>query len=356
MGLIPRLAPREGLLREKRHRRATEGRIINLTSSIPLCYFLKLRDWSGGIMHSKQIHARNRWVVLSCVTFLWLVSCETLWSIRGFLGAEDETSIALVVMTYNIFRKRHDDQTERRWNNRRDLVVENIGRVSPDVFGLQEALRIQIDYIQSQLPEYRWYGVGRDNGESAGEHVPIFYRKDRFHVDAEGTFWFSNTPDTPSIGGSDWGNPTVKRISSWVRLVETNTSKSFYFFNLHLESERSGQHSRERSVALLGKKIRDRAHPEDPVIVAGDFNMLPENSAMRYFMATLGYGDDYTALEEIPDDEYTYQSWGSGSRYRLDYILSSPDTLWARSTVNHRSGSDHYPVVTRLLLATAAQD
>ncbi|MFV1858279.1 MAG: endonuclease/exonuclease/phosphatase family protein, partial [Anaerolineales bacterium] len=253
-------------------------------------------------------------------------------------------------MTYNIFRKRHDDPAERRWNNRRDLVVENISRVSPDVFGLQEDLRTQIDYIQSQLPEYGWYGVGRDDGKSAGEHAAIFYLKDRFNIDAEGTFWFSNTPDTPSIGGSEWGNPKVKRISSWVRLVETNTGKSFYFFNLHLESEPSGQHSRERSVVLLGKKIEDRAHPEDPVIIAGDFNMLPKNAAMRYLIATLGYGDDYTALEEISDDEYTYQSWGSGSRYRLDYILSSPDTLWARSAVHYWSGSDHYPVVTELLL------
>jgi len=94
-------------------------------------------------------------------------------------------------MTYNIYRKRHDDPTERMWNNRRDLVVENISRASPDVFGLQEALRTQIDYIHSQLPEYSWYGVGRDDGESAGEHAAIFYRKERFHVDAEGTFWFS---------------------------------------------------------------------------------------------------------------------------------------------------------------------
>ncbi len=307
-------------------------------------------------MHLKQFYAWDLWRTLSFVTVLWLISCETLWSIRGSLGAEDDNSIGLVVMTYNIFRKRHDDPTERRWNNRRDLVVENISRVSPDVFGLQEALRTQIDYIHNQLPEYSWYGVGRDDGESAGEHAAIFYRKDRFHVEAEGTFWFSNTPDTPSIGGSEWGNPKVRRISSWVRLVETKTGKSFYFFNLHLESEPSGQHSRERSVVLLGKKIRDRAHPEEPVIIAGDFNMLPQNSAMRYMIATLGHGDDFTVLEEIPDDEYTYQSWASGSRHRVDYILSSPDTLWARSTVYHWSGSDHFPVVSKLLLATAPQD
>lgn len=267
-------------------------------------------------------------------------SCEALQQIA-------KKTIELEVMTYNIYRADPSGPDEWKWRNRKTQVVQNIKMIHPDVFGVQEAGRGQIDYLLDELPDYNWYGVGRDDGDDQGEHAAIFWLKGRFQADSRGTFWFSNRPDTPgSKPGSRWGNPHHPRICSWVRLIERETNKAFYFYNLHLEHGDRNV-AREKSVELLGERIESRAHPKSLFLVVGDFNAKSTDDAILYVVNNLGYLDTYAETNENLDDGYTTLG---GSRY--DYIFVHPKAkgLLTDSIVPKWGGSDHYPLVTNLLL------
>src|SRR5690606_9156534 len=82
------------------------------------------------------------------------------------------------VMSYNI-RFASSDGPDR-WELRRDGVLERIRAFEPDVLGLQEVLSSQAEFLISELPDYTFVGVGRDDGHKAGEMVPILFRNRTF--------------------------------------------------------------------------------------------------------------------------------------------------------------------------------
>lgn len=103
------------------------------------------------------------------------------------------------VVTYNIRCDSPEDR-ENTWQERRHWLAAQIRFHAPDIFGVQEAFKHQLDFLQEQLPAYAWLGVGRDDGCEAGEYAAIFYRKSRFQVEESGTFWLSPTPEIVSKG------------------------------------------------------------------------------------------------------------------------------------------------------------
>ena len=60
----------------------------------------------------------------------------------------------LTVATFNVRLATRGDQGTRNWNARKDLVVETIRKMSPDLLGVQEALPQQMDYLSEGLPGY----------------------------------------------------------------------------------------------------------------------------------------------------------------------------------------------------------
>ncbi len=89
------------------------------------------------------------------------------------------------VMSFNIRYGTAEDGENAR-ARRRDLVVETIRAFDPDVPGLQEALRFQLDELAEALPGYTEVGVGRDDGAQAGECAAILFRTTRFERLASG--------------------------------------------------------------------------------------------------------------------------------------------------------------------------
>jgi hypothetical protein len=92
---------------------------------------------------------------------------------------EDQDYIVFVpelkVCSFNI---RFDNPADgfNNWENRRKAVVSFLAVESLDIFGLQEVLKNQLDYIEKSLPDYTRIGVGRDDGISAGEYAPVFFQ------------------------------------------------------------------------------------------------------------------------------------------------------------------------------------
>lgn len=292
----------------------------------------------------------------------------------------------LRVMTFNI-RYGTAGDGENRWGRRRELVFDVFRRHRPDVVGLQEALRFQLDEIRAAVPGYGEIGVGREDGQKAGEYSAILYREDRLRPVKSGTFWFSDTPEV--VGSKSFGN-TLPRICTWARFEDRDGGGAFWFFNLHIDHQ--SQRSRERSVELLARRIAaSREQADEPVIVTGDFNAAEQNPAVTYLVGASGAWvqsarrsaaqpmvgdgprdaegdrlglatrpaldeksrlvDTFRTLHPDAREVGTFNDFkGTKTGDKIDYILVSQGvtTLAAEILRDHRDGrypSDHFPVL-----------
>ena len=249
----------------------------------------------------------------------------------------------LSVMSFNIRYGTAADGADA-WPHRHARVIGVIQGHHPDILGLQEALEFQLEEIEARLPEYGRVGVAREDGVRQGEFSAILYRKSRFEVREQGTFWFSPSPEVP--GSKGWGN-NITRICSWARFYDRELARSFYVYNLHLDHESSP--SRERSVELLARRISERSS-QDPVLVLGDFNAGEDQPPLRYLLAKIPLTDTFRALHPDSSLVATYHAFtGRTEGPRIDHILASRG--WRvksggidRSNEAGRYPSDHYPV------------
>jgi endonuclease/exonuclease/phosphatase family metal-dependent hydrolase len=253
-------------------------------------------------------------------------------------------------MTFNIRHGLADDG-ENHWNLRRELVFDMLAEQAADVIGLQEALGFQLKEVKRAVPGYQTVSASRDEGGSKGEACPILYRRDRYTLAESGTFWFSNTPW--KAGSKHWGNQ-YPRICTWVRLMEKDTDKHFYVYNLHLDHQ--SQHSRQYSMELLAKEVAKRKHP-DPVIIMGDFNMETDNPAMTRFKEDgprERYIDVWHHLHPDQPGIKTYHAFGTQpSGPCLDHILIDEsidimEVVIDARKIRDRYPSDHFPVTALL--------
>jgi len=287
------------------------------------------------------------------VQFLAMASLA-LWLTTALPGyAKPEAHIDLKAMTFNIrYGKARDG--ENHWDKRKEQVFGVIQNHSPDIVGLQEALRFQIDEIKESLPGYAEIGTARQ-GEKEGEYSAILYRIDRFVVDESGTFWLSDTPEVPS---ASWGNKYL-RICTWGHFTDKQSSLTFYFYNTHWDHR--SQPSREKSARLIADTIQKRTHP-DPAILTGDFNAGESNPAIEH----LGKRKDtrnpdqpllVNTFRTLHPNEKTVGTFngfkGKTNGDMIDYIFATPDILPLQSTIirdeqNGRYPSDHFPIAAKL--------
>ena len=252
----------------------------------------------------------------------------------------------LRVMTFNI-RYGTANDGENSWPKRREMLFDVIREFRPDVFGVQEALAFQVEQLEDALPGYEHFGVGRDDGAQAGEFAAIFYRTERLQFVDGGTFWLSDTPEV--VGSTTWGND-LTRICTWAEFRDRAGGEDarFRLYNNHWDHQ--SQPARERSAALVVKKIAAEAAGL-PVLVTGDFNADEDNAAV----ATILHGDPPlrdTFREVHPDVKNVGTFTGFAPQAdgrKIDYVLVTPQ--WrvqaadiVRTQVDGRHPSDHFPV------------
>ena len=271
-----------------------------------------------------------------------------LFTLQSFVSAFE-----IDALSFNI-RFDNPKDGENAWPNRKEMVGQWVKSESPDVIGLQEALRHQIDDIKKVATAYSEYGVGRDDGKSRGEHCTILYLKKRFSLDKSdcGTFWFSDTPE--KIASKSWGNE-IPRICTWVRLIEKKTNKGFYVYNVHYDHR--SQPSRLGASKLIIEKISKRKQSNEPIILMGDFNAAENNPAIKIFKEEpLKLLDTFRVVK--PDEEMvkTFHGFRGGSYPggKIDHVFILPSTAKissasiVRFNKNKRYLSDHYPVRAKL--------
>lgn len=257
----------------------------------------------------------------------------------------------LSVMTFNI-RYAHT-QPPNLWPDRLPVISDLIERRRPDIIGTQEGLYHQLVDLETSLPEFAWIGTGRD-GDSKGEFMAVFYRKDRLEPLAYENYWLS---DTPMIAGSrTWGNNHPRMVTS-VRFRDRRNGGEFLFVNTHFDHE--VQHSRDRSAALILARLGSTPAGM-PVILAGDFNVgAGDNPVYTLLTGASGFTDSWVAAGN-PDTLGTFHGFNGvtaakGAR-RIDWILTRGpiSVLSSEIVTDARDGqlpSDHFPVVAHLRLA-----
>lgn len=272
------------------------------------------------------------------IRFVFLLSIAVMLICGGCGSREKDVEIKYI--SYNI-RYANASDGDNAWDIRKPATKEMIEREQPDVFGLQEALIGQLQYIDSNFPQYSRVGVGRDDGKEEGEFMAVYYRNDKFKLLENGNFWLSETPDQCSMG---W-DAACKRIVTWAKLKDLDSKKVFYVFNTHLDHV--GEVAREQSILLIVKKIDEIVKKDKaPVFLSGDFN---SNVSSPIFDPLKNIMKDSRAI--LPESEWipTYNSFGNGGDSMIDYIFYKNAEVQDFKTLNGDYGkpyiSDHYPVM-----------
>lgn len=261
----------------------------------------------------------------------------------------------LTVMSYNLRFGSADDGPDR-WELRRDSLVGLIKRHDPMVLGTQECLDFQAQYIADQLPEYTWFGLGRE-ADGTGEMTAILFKKSRLLPLESGHLWLSETPDVP--GSISWDS-SLTRIASWVKFYDRVNQRSFYFYNTHFDHR--GAVARLESARRLEERIRTQ-HDGEPVVLTGDFNAAGGTSEPWKALTAGPLKDTWDTAEETRGVAMTWNGFRppvAGEERRIDWILATPEVRILSCEIdayseNGRFPSDHMPVIAQISLAARDQ-
>lgn len=188
--------------------------------------------------------------------------------------ATEPVGLQLRVVTSNVRYMKANDK-ENGWDFRKERLAAALNSINADVIGTQEGYAEQIQFLNKKLKNYKYVGVGREDGKKKGEHSAIFYNKKRFKAVSCGNFWLSETPDVPSKG---WDAACI-RVATWAFLQEKSTGKRFFFVNTHLDHV--GVLARRNGVALLCQKAKEIGG-DCPMVITGDFNVYKESDDIAY--------------------------------------------------------------------------
>jgi endonuclease/exonuclease/phosphatase family metal-dependent hydrolase len=258
------------------------------------------------------------------------------------------------IATYNI---RYDGHTDlaNDWSERKVPIFNYVLKNQIEVIGFQEVLNNQLLDLQTLLPQYKFVGVGRDDGQNKGEYSPIFYDSTKFEALRSGTFWLSPTPEIPSKG---W-DAALNRICTYVLLKKRNNDRELtWVFNTHFDHVgiEARLHAAELILDQISKKLKDI---DAPVLLVGDFNMEETDAGIELIKAQF---KDFSCIQ-IPDRKRakkyhemcfptTFNGFTTTSTddKRIDYIFGS-DTIIPfeckvdTATYGRSYPSDHFPVL-----------
>jgi len=180
----------------------------------------------------------------------------------------------------------------------------------------------------------------------------VFYLKDKYKLIDGGTFWISETPETPSLG---W-DAGCMRICSWAALESRESGKTYVHFNTHLD--RGGELSRQEGTRLLREKLAGCAYP---FVMTGDFN-FDENSGCYKAMAAGNIADaKFLAPDTV--SEITFHHYGRTEYGEEAPVMQVRDFIFVdkrsvrpltyrvfNEKIDGAYPSDHFPIYSDLEL------
>ena len=254
----------------------------------------------------------------------------------------------LKVMTYNI-RLSVDSDKENSWNNRKQETMALMSYYHPDYFGVQEAIPQQMIDIKTNLKDYDFVGVGRDDGKNQGEYSAIFYDKSKLDVLKSGTFWLSETPEKPSKG---W-DAAYNRVCTYAFFKIKKTGKQFLAMNLHFDHV--GDVARVNSAKLILEKIKKLNPKNVPLTLTGDFNLTDDSEPIKIISKSLDNVFYHSKKKAHYGSKGTFTGFDINTipQDRIDYIFVKGFEVLSNRTINDRREnllypSDHFPILAEI--------
>ncbi len=248
--------------------------------------------------------------------------------------------------TFNI-RWDNPNDAGNLWKDRLPHVVDLLKFHEISLVGTQEGLHHQLTQMCDGLG-YKMIGKARDDGKEKGEYAAILYNPNEYKLLAEGTFWLSPTPDTPSKG---W-DAALNRVGTYGKFSDSN-GQLFYVFNIHYDH--IGQQAREESSKLVLQQIEKINTEKLPVIWMGDFNVTPDNPAYTTITSQAIWKDARLVAEFAygPAGTFTGFDWEKMPDGIIDHIfVSGPIKVLRHGILTDNYGkkypSDHFPVMVEV--------
>ncbi len=298
-----------------------------------------------------------RWILrglLALVAMLALVACALQVALGGDEGVPPRSEGALRVATLNVhyIRLRADEGpwSVGDWEVRRGPLDLAFKALDADLVAFQEMesfgggegtdVNLALDWLLERNPGYAAAAVG-DPREFPSTQ-PILYRRDALEVEAQGWFFFSDTPDVIYSRTFDGSWPA---FASWARFTPEDGA-AFTVMNVHFEY-RSGS-NRMLSAALVAERIAPM-QAEGPVILLGDLNALHGSRTMAVLEgAGLTFAD-------VSGATYHFDR-GINLFGAIDHVGVSDgvevvgEPVVVRRRFDGEWPTDHYPVVADLRL------
>ncbi|KAI9803312.1 MAG: hypothetical protein M1825_002103 [Sarcosagium campestre] len=176
--------------------------------------------------------------------------------------------------------------------------------------------------------DWTYIGVGRNDGEYAGEYSPIFYRPAVWKLKSFKTIWLSETPSVPSRG---WDAASIRILTVGV-FQHQASKKRVVAMNTHLDDQ--GSKSRENSAKIIVREIEEYSSKDSdsgptPVFLAGDFNSEEGQEAYQVL------NDAKSPVQDLrdfvtPERRYGHEETFTGFRIgeirkkRIDFLFVGP--------------------------------
>lgn len=250
-----------------------------------------------------------------------------------------KATLPIRILSHNIrYATSQPFRGEKPWADRKHLLVNelvyNTRHIGESFIGLQEVLHVQLEDILAGLNhghddnQWAYIGVGRDDGEKAGEYSPVIYRPHIWNLRHWETVWLSKTPEKPS---KSWDAASIRIVTIGVFRHQA-TGHTVLIMNTHLDDQ--GSRSRSEAARIILSKIDEYLNGSfdesiSGVILTGDFNSKDTQEAYQVLTGAaspLVDSQSLTKASERYGNEITWTGFGYADQplKRIDYVLLGP--------------------------------
>jgi len=263
----------------------------------------------------------------------------------AIVSCSSEKNERFNIMTYNI-RYDNPNDGENKWVNRKEFLVDQIKYNEVAIFGIQEGLQHQVQFLDKNFTDFSYVGIGRDDGKEKGEYCAIFYNSKKFKVIESNTFWLSETPNKISVG---W-DASMERICTYAVFESIISKQQFFVFNTHFDH--IGKFARLESSRLIYDKILEINLNNLPVMLMGDFNLQPDSKPIKYLSSVLNDTKEISLEKPFgPAGTFNGFKFNQPVKDRIDYIFTNKEKVQVNKyailsdSKDCKYPSDHLPVV-----------
>jgi len=286
--------------------------------------------------------------------------------------ATGASPLSLRLISYNVrYAATNRVKNERPWSERAPQLIAQLRFLTvhtPEVFiCLQEPLYHQVIDVVHGLnedghfadgsPEWASLGVGRDDGNQAGEHCQILYRPAVWALVNSRTLWLSDTPDRPSRG---W-DAALNRILTVGVFEHRRSRRRVVAMNTHLDHR--GVEARIEGAKFVMREVAAASKDSVvPTFLAGDFNSEEFEEAYRTLTAEGSPVQDLRGL--VPEKKRygckeTCTGFGQweGPPVLIDFLFVNKQSPWkalAYAVLENKIDgliiSDHRPVIVDVVV------